>query len=131
MQGGATNSKLIRIADDKKSVIPSKRLWAMAHWGRYVRPGAVRVGTSGSVSGAKVSAFKNVDGRVVVQVVQGGGAASVGVKVNGYVVKSAEARVTDETRACEKLEVVVPGDGGSVSAQVPGKSLVTFVLEGS
>ena len=63
---------MIRISDDKKQVIPSKRLWAMANWSRFVRPGAVRVGTSGGPSGAKVSAFKNVDGTVSVQVIQGG-----------------------------------------------------------
>jgi O-glycosyl hydrolase len=129
VQGGATNSKLIRISDDKKSVIPSKRLWAFANWSRHVRPGAVRVATSGGPSGAKVSAFKNVDGRVSVQVIQGGTAsATVSVKVAGLVATAAKAWLTDNTHDCSEQTVTVGADG-SVSASVPGRSMVTFVLE--
>ena len=77
VQGGPTNSKLIHIADDKKSIIPSKRLWAMANWSRFVRPGAVTVGVSGGPAGAKVSAFRGVDGGISVQVIQGSTGGSV------------------------------------------------------
>lgn len=130
MQGGATNSKLIRIADDKKSVIPSKRLWAFANWSRHVRPGAVRVATSGGPSGAKVSAFRNVDGKVAVQVIQGGtGAAAVSVKVGGLVTKEVKAWLTDNSHDCDETVTTVAADGASVSAQVPGRSMVTFVLD--
>jgi O-glycosyl hydrolase len=129
IQGGATNSKLIRISDDKKSVIPSKRLWAFANWSRHVRPGAVRVSTSGGPSGAKVSAFKNVDGRVSVQVIQGGTASTtVSVKVTGFVAKAGKAWLTDNTHDCNEQTVTVGADG-SASASVPGRSMVTFVLE--
>jgi O-glycosyl hydrolase len=130
VQGGATNSKLIRISDDKKSLIPSKRLWAFANWSRHVRPGAVRVGTSGGPSGAKVSAFKNVDGKIAVQVIQGGTAsATVTVKVNGFVAKAAKAWITDNTHDCDEQAAKLATDGSSVSAQVSGRSMVTFVLE--
>jgi O-glycosyl hydrolase len=130
VQGGATNSKLIRISDDKKSLIPSKRLWAFANWSRHVRPGAVRVGTSGGPSGAKVSAFKNVDGKIAIQVIQGGTAsATVTVKVNGFVAKAAKAWITDNTHDCDEQAAKLATDGSSVSAQVSGRSMVTFVLE--
>jgi O-glycosyl hydrolase len=130
VQGGATNSKLIRISDDKKSVIPSKRLWAFANWSRHVRPRAVRVGTSGGPSGAKVSAFKNVDGTVAVQVIQGGtGSGTVAVKVNGFTATAAKAWITDNTHDCSEQATSLATDGSSVSAQVPGRSMVTFVLE--
>lgn len=130
VQGGATNSKLIRIADDKKSVIPSKRLWAFANWSRHVRPGAVRVGTAGGPSGAKVTAFKNEDGKVAVQVIQGGtGSGAVTVKVNGLVAKAAKAWITDNTHDCDEQTSALAADGSSISAQVPGRSMVTFVLE--
>ncbi|KAF9740914.1 hypothetical protein PMIN06_005947 [Paraphaeosphaeria minitans] len=129
VQGGATNSKLIRISDDKTQVIASKRLWAFANWSRHVRPGAVRVGTSGSPTGARVSAFRNGDGRVAVQVVQSGsGAGSVSVQVAGFKSKSAKAWLTDESHNCEEQAATV-GSDGSVSAVVPGKSMVTIVLE--
>ncbi|KAF2260847.1 putative endo-exoxylanase [Lojkania enalia] len=129
VQGGATNSKLIRISDDKRTVTPSKRLWAFANWSRFVRPGAVRVGTSGGPSGAKVSAFKNVDGWFSVQVIQGGtGSGTVNVKVNGFTAKSAHAWITDESHDVSEIAVNV-GSDGTVSATVPGRSFVTFVLE--
>ncbi|KAJ4367659.1 hypothetical protein N0V83_007244 [Neocucurbitaria cava] len=130
VQGGATNSKLIRISDDKKQVIPSKRLWAFANWSRHVRPGAVRVSASGGPNGSKVSAFKNVDGTVSVQVIQGGtGAGAVTVKVNGFTAKAAKAWITDNSHDCDEQVATVAADGGSVSAQVPARSMVTFVLE--
>lgn len=130
VQGGATNSKLIRISDDKKQVIPSKRLWAFANWSRHVRPGAVRVGTSGGPSGARVTAFKNVDGGIAVQVVQGGtGSGSVSVKVQGFTAKSAKAWLTDNTHDCDE-QVATVGSDGSVSANVPARSMVTIVLQG-
>jgi O-glycosyl hydrolase len=129
VQGGATNSKLIRISDDKKSVIPSKRLWAFANWSRHVRPGAVRVGTSGGPSGARVSAFKNVDGKVAVQIIQtGSGSASVSVKAGGLTVGKATAWVTDNSHDCDEQSVAVGADG-SVQVQVPGRSMVTVMLE--
>lgn len=130
VQGGATNSKLIRISDDKKSVIPSKRLWAFANWSRYVRPGAIRVGVSGEPSGAKVSAFRNIDGTIAVQVIQGGTASgSVAVRVLGFNTKTAKAYITDNTHDCDEQAVTVAADGGSVSTNVAGRSMVTFVLE--
>ena len=89
----------------------------------------MRVGTSGGPSGAKVSAFKNVDGSVSVQVIQGGTASgSVTVKVNGLTVKGAKAWITDNTHDCDALAATV-GSDGSVSATVPGRSMVSFVLE--
>jgi O-glycosyl hydrolase len=129
VQGGATNSKLIRISDDKKSVIPSKRLWAFANWSRHVRPGAVRVGASGGLSGSRVSAFRNVDGKIAVQVIQGGTqAGTVTVKVNGFVAASAQAWVTNNSHDCDEQVATLATDGSSVSSEVPGRSMVTFVL---
>ncbi|KAI4924768.1 hypothetical protein J4E85_007885 [Alternaria conjuncta] len=129
VQGGATNSKLIRISDDKTSVIPSKRLWAFANWSRHVRPGAVRVGASGGPSGSRVSAFRNVDGSLAVQVIQGGTVAgAVTVQVGGFVAKTAKAWITDNGHDCDEIVATLAADGGSVSAQVPGRSMVTFVL---
>ncbi|KAF2856007.1 glycoside hydrolase family 30 protein [Plenodomus tracheiphilus IPT5] len=130
IQGGATNSKLVRISDDRKQVIPSKRLWAFANWSRHVRPGAVRVAISGGPSGAKVSAFKNVDGKIAVQVIQGGtGSAAVSVKINGFSVDSAQAWITDNNHDCDEQTVVLGEDKASVGTQVPGRSMVTIVLQ--
>lgn len=119
-----TNSKMIRVVN--KAVDPSKRLWAMANWSRFVRPGAVRVGASGS--GVRTSAFRNVDGAVAVQVINSGSERSVTITVNGgnFVAANATAWVTDNTRDCNQIPATV--DGGKVSGSVPSRSMVTFVL---
>ena len=127
IQGGNTNSKLIRINGDK--VEPSKRLWAFGNWSRGVRPGAVRLGTSGSTSNLRTSAFKNVDGSVAVQFINSGSSASaVNVKVNGGTVTSAKAWVTDNTRDIVALDASVSSGVGSVN--VPSRSMVTVLLSG-
>jgi len=118
---------MIRI-DDSKKVVPSKRLWAMAQWSRFVRPGAVRVGASGGPSGSKVSAFKNTDGKIAVQVIAGTSAQTVTVKVSGLVAKKGSAWVTDNTRDLSVLTSTLASDG-TISASVPARAMVTFLLE--
>jgi O-glycosyl hydrolase len=43
------------------TVAPSGRLWAFANYSRFIRPGAVRIGTTTSRAGLAVSAFRNSD----------------------------------------------------------------------
>ncbi|KAK3356641.1 glycoside hydrolase superfamily [Lasiosphaeria hispida] len=120
-----TNSKMIRVVN--KAVEPSKRLWAMANWSRFVRPGAVRVGASGS--GVRTSAFRNVDGALAVQVINSGSERSVTITVSGgeFVAAKAEAWVTDNTRDCSLVAASVDSSG-KVTGSVPARSMVTFVL---
>lgn len=125
-----TNSKLVRVvgSGEGRRVEASKRLWAMAGWSRFVRPGAVRVGVEGGGGGLKVTGFKGVAGEVVVVVVNGGSGergVSVGVK-GGVGVQKAEVWVTDGGRSLERGEVKV--EGGKAVGSVPGRGMVTFVL---
>ncbi|KXX81852.1 Glucuronoxylanase XynC [Madurella mycetomatis] len=113
-----TNSKMIRVVNGR--VDPSKRLWAMANWSRFVRPGAVRVGASGS--GVRTSAFENVDGAVAVQVINSGGERAVTINA-----ATATAWVTDNTRDCDQITASVDASG-RVTGNVPSRSMVTFVL---
>lgn len=77
-----------------------------------------------------MSAFKNVDGSIAVQVIQPGtSAGSVSVKVNGFAATSAKAWLTDNSHDCDE-QAATAGSDGSVSANVPGRSMVTIVLEG-
>ncbi|KAK4143942.1 glycoside hydrolase superfamily [Dichotomopilus funicola] len=123
-----TNSKLIRVVNGQ--VDPSKRLWAMANWSRFVRPGAIRVSSSlAGGSGVKTTAFLNANGTVAVQVINSGGDQTVSVAVGGgFVVGSASAWVTDNTRDCDEVEVAVGADG-TVTGNVPFRSMVTFLLQ--
>ncbi len=127
VQGGDTNSKLVRIAGGTAN--PSKRLWAFANWSRFVRPGAVRVGTSGGGGGTKVSAFRNVDGSVAVQFISGGSAAGkVSVKVSGASPTAVKGWITDSTHDVGELEAAI--SGGVATADIPSHAMVTLVLTG-
>jgi O-glycosyl hydrolase len=50
------------------AVAPSGRLWAFASYSRFIRPGAVRIGTMTSRAGLEVSAFRNGNGSTAVVV---------------------------------------------------------------
>lgn len=123
-----TNEKLIRVDNSTNTWEVSRRLWALANWSRYVRPGAVRVGSSGG-SGVKTAAFRNLDGTVaVVAISTGNAASSVSIKVNGLTgTAAAVAYVSDSTRNCQQTISTV-GPDGTVSGSVAGRSITTFVL---
>ncbi|KAK4184749.1 glycoside hydrolase superfamily [Podospora australis] len=131
-----TNSKMIRVTA-QKTVDPSKRLWAFANWSRFVRPGAVRVGTSGG-SGLRVTAFRNTDGMVSVQVINNnsGAAKPVSISLSGtspggagtFAAGRAVGWVTDNSRDCNEITAEVNAAGNVVTGSVPARSMVTFVL---
>lgn len=110
-----TNSALINLHGG--TVTPSKRFWVYAQWSRFVRPGAVRIGASGSTSSLKVSAFKNTDGSVAVQVLNTGASAAT-VSVSG-VKGTASAYITSESHTLDAM----------TGTSVPGHSMVTFLYK--
>ncbi|AQZ65470.1 Glycosyl hydrolase [[Actinomadura] parvosata subsp. kistnae] len=62
-----TTRALLQLDDVNKEYHVSKRLWALAAYSRFIRPGAVRVEASAADPAVKVSAFRNADGsRVIV-----------------------------------------------------------------
>lgn len=122
-----TNEKIIKVDNSTNTYEVARRLWAFANWSRYVRPGAVRVGSSGG-SGVKSAAFKNTDGTVAVVVISTGGSAStVNVKVTGATPTDVAAYVSDGSHNCEKTTVTV-GSDGSIAGSVPARAIVTFVI---
>ncbi|KAF5331222.1 hypothetical protein D9611_013084 [Ephemerocybe angulata] len=113
------------IASDGKVVTPSGRLWAFAMWSRFVRPGARRVSSSGSVSGVGYGAFKNLDNSVAVVFTNGGGSAQ-NVRIGfgaAYTATTAQAWVTDNTRAVAQLASTL--SGGQVTVAIPARAVVT------
>ncbi|OTA89630.1 glycoside hydrolase family 30 protein [Hypoxylon sp. CO27-5] len=120
-----TNEKMIRV--DQQSPYNyevSKRVWAFANWSRFVRPGAIRISSSGG-TGVKSAAFKNIDGSIAVVVISTGGSASnISIKLNGANATEATGWVTDNTHNCEKINVTV--SSGSVSGSVAARSITTF-----
>lgn len=124
-QGGGTNEKLIQA--DATSYTVSKRLWALAQYARTVRPGAVRLGTTGG--SFKTTAFKNVDGSVAVNIINTGtSAASVSVEVTGWKAADAVGWLTNDKNDMTKTDVTVAD--GVVTGSIPGRAMFSFVLTG-
>jgi O-glycosyl hydrolase len=120
------NAGLIQISGT--TVNPSGRLWAYAQWSRSVRPGAVRVATSGAPSGVNTSAFKNTDGSISVQMINTNSASTAAsVTTTGFTAKTVKAYVTSQSSISVSSLSATLG-GGSVSATLPGHSMVTLIL---
>jgi O-glycosyl hydrolase len=84
----------IRMADGTYRV--AKRLWALAGWSRYVRPGAVRLPVECENPELRPTAFRNADGgRVLVVLNSSGGTVRAVPGLAG------EAFVTDEERSLQ------------------------------
>ena len=126
-QSSNSNAALIPIENNEPIV--TGRLWAFGQWSRYVRPGAVRLEASGSTSTLLTSAFKNTDGSVSVQTINNANSsASVRISTSGFTASSAAAYVTsNSTNAISTLSTSL--SKGVVSASVPGRAMVTFVLK--
>jgi len=123
-QGGATNEKMVLV--DSGTYTVSKRLWAFAQYSRYIRPGAIRVGATGS--GLSCSAFVNLDGSLVVPCLNTGSSANAAtISVKGFTATAVTAWVTSNTQEMVSTPATL-GSDGSVSGSVGGRSLVTFVL---
>ncbi|TMR24432.1 hypothetical protein ETD86_04700 [Nonomuraea turkmeniaca] len=61
-----TTRAFMQVDDTAKTYKVSKRLWAMAAYSRFIRPGAVRVDAAAANPALKVSAFRNPDGSKVI-----------------------------------------------------------------
>ena len=109
--GSNSNSGLIRMVGDSYEV--SKRFWAIAAFSRFVKPGAARVEASSSLP---VSAFRNPDGSVVVQVLNTGQAPV------DLALRASRAYLVDATHDLTPVAV----HGGR--ARVPARALETFVM---
>lgn len=117
------------VASDGQTVTPSGRLWAFAMYSRFVRPGAYRVSTSGSVSGVGLAAFKNTDGSVVVVFTNTGGSAqSVTITISGLTPSSATAYLTDNSHSVAITASTL--SAGALTVSIPAHAVVSVVLNG-
>jgi glucuronoarabinoxylan endo-1,4-beta-xylanase len=119
----AGNSSLAGITNGQLTV--SKRLWAFANYSRYIRPGAVRIGASTGDSNLKLSAYRNADGSIAVVVLN---TAQSAITAN-YAVSGASGSATPyltNNSNNAAAQATIPLSGGSFSATVPARSLVTY-----
>lgn len=115
------------VLSDGTNVYPSGRLWAIAMWSRFIRPGAYRVSTSGSGSGVAIGAFKNVDNSVIVVLTNSGSSyQSVRLDFNGFTPSTAKAYLTDSSHQVASTSVTL--SGGAATVSVPGRAVVTVSL---
>ncbi len=109
----------------------SKRGYMMAHYSKWVRPGAVRIGaTEQPNSNILCSAYQNEDGNIaVVAINKGGSAVTQNFVLSGGDISEITAY---RTSANENIkETNVTASGSSFSSQLPANSVTTFVINGS
>jgi O-glycosyl hydrolase len=126
------NEGLIQI--NGSTVIPSGRLWAFGNFSDFVRPGAVRIGTSTSDGNLTMDAFKNTNGTISVVVLNTGSAADPvtyslsgtgtpnGATVTPYLTDSSSDVAAQGTTSVS---------GGTFSSTIPARSLETYVVGAS
>ncbi|CVL06933.1 uncharacterized protein FMAN_12025 [Fusarium mangiferae] len=129
-EGVETNNKgsLSHVVDtDGTKFTVSSILWAIAHWSRYIRPGAHRLSTSGVVQDTIVGAFENVEGSVVMVLTNSGTTAQtvdLGVSVSTFA--SAQAFTSDAEAQMVDTKVTI--SDGNVKVTVPAHGVVTVKL---
>lgn len=144
--GNDTNSNSALIVLRKNDVIVSKRLWAFAQFSRFVRKGAVRLHAKVIPSppnqnqyqpawpGVRVSAFRNPDGGIAVQVINNSTEDDC-VQINGVSTRGKILRryLTNEEHDLSKMSINTAGKGeecvGDVVGALPAKSMVSFTVE--
>ncbi|KAM7206012.1 glycoside hydrolase [Rhypophila sp. PSN 637] len=132
---GNNNEKLVLV--DGGDYVVSKRFWAFAHYSRTIRPDAVRVGVSSTgAANLRTTAFENVDGSVVVNIINTQPeAVALQVVIGEREDAGGEVRawVTDEsndmTELVDELVSVAP-DGNTVGGvTVPGMGIASVLVK--
>ena len=110
---------------------PSKRLWIMGNYSRFVRPGYVRIDAPANPApGVKVSAFYGAaDNRVVVVAADTNfSSASVNVALSGGTPDKVTPWLTDDKNALV-AQAAVALSGTSFSYTLPARSVTSFVID--
>jgi len=130
--GTTDNEGLIQL--NGSNVITSGRLWALANYSRFIRPGAVRIGASSGDSNLDVTAYKNTNGTISIVVLNSANSAITasyslqntgvanGATVTPYLTNGSNNMAQQATTSVS---------GGSFSATIPARSQVTYVFSGS
>ncbi|ANB12318.1 beta-1,6-glucanase Neg1 [Sugiyamaella lignohabitans] len=123
----SSSSHFINVANGQP--VTSSIYWALAQFSRFIRPGAVRVGTSSGSSSLSTSAYQNKDGSLSVQIVNNGAATPIQLQVSSRFGKNNlglnfKAYVTDNSQNIAPLAIKRNFDG-TLTVNVPDHSLVT------
>lgn len=109
----------------------SKRLWALANYSRFVRPGATRVAATTPDTDLRLSAFRNTDGTLTVVALNAGTSAqqvSYSLQNTGISTGTATPYLTNGSNSMARQPGVAVS-GGALTATVPARSLVTYTIK--
>ena len=106
----------------------SKRGYMMAHFSKYVRPGAVRIDcTESPASNVYLSAYKNTDGTIAIVAINNSNQNSQQTfNIKGATITSVTRYQTSQGENLAKSSVTA--SNGSFSATINSKSVSTFVI---
>ena len=110
-----------------------RRLWAMANFSRFIRPGYRRVDTTADPTATvHVSAYKSATSDKLVMVAINDGTAPVAVPMNLYKFTTASV-MPYRTSATESMaqQAAIGVSNGSFQATLPAKSITTFTATGT
>jgi O-glycosyl hydrolase len=123
------NQALIRINKDFSFDV-SKRLWAFANYSRFVRPGAIRIGTTTNNNNLLVTAFNNTDGSLAIVVLNTAThAMTVPITLPTGIANGTQVvpYITDTTHNTAKQDPVTISKG-IFPAILPSRSLITYTI---
>jgi glucuronoarabinoxylan endo-1,4-beta-xylanase len=110
----------------------TKRLYTVGNFSKFIRPGFVVVGVTGSVANVALTAYENTStgAFVIVAINQSGSSTPITVSLNGM---SASSVTPWETSAAYNLaqQTAIPVTAGSFSANLDGLSVTSFVGTGT
>ena len=108
------------------TVATSGRLWAFASYSRFIRPGAIRLGTTTSATGLEASAFRNANGSIAAIVLN----TTHSPQVVTFSLHELDAThltpyLTDTTHELSP-QTPITVTNGAFTATLPARSLVTY-----
>jgi O-glycosyl hydrolase len=118
------NTGLVEVKGN--TVATSGRLWAFASYSRFIRPGAVRIGTTTSDAGLKASAFRNSDGSAAVIVLNSAHSRQAATfSLRGLRAAHVTPYLTDTTHQLS-AQTSITVRNSAFTATLPPRSLVTY-----
>jgi glucuronoarabinoxylan endo-1,4-beta-xylanase len=111
---------------------PTKRLYALGNYSKFVRPGFFLVGSSGGPGGVSVTAYKNsgTGAFVIVAINQNGFDTPMTISLNGLTASTVTPWITSGALNLAQ-QSNLPVSGGSFTATLPAISVTSFVGTGT
>jgi glucuronoarabinoxylan endo-1,4-beta-xylanase len=131
LAAGYVNNDEALIRTEGTSYMISSRLWALAGYSRYIRPGSTRVDANSTNGNLKVSAYKNTDGTsVIVAINKGNVAESTTFNLSNMAGSAAWPYLVNNSNSMTQQSAIAIS-GGNFTSSIPARSMVTYRITGS